>query len=311
MNLRAFSVNNPELDKLESDLVHKLRKALQNSKSANDRRMVLNIEDPNQEEDLLSYFSEPDEIDVPQFCTMLRLSPGKDVQHINDTLFNKSRFTISDLNNTELDTAAIYQSHYYFSASGNFITTNLPGNITVQRLQTYVNWHTGGLYEIFPIVEKSKISQLADIRNITVSDPVSEAKRPVKGVENTKKTVFNLAAIALDAVKNMLTDTTELDDLELSQMISAKLVIEFAKPKKADDETLQKAYAALLKPVADLEHFSIKTRDNKTVAKGKDILRMKTVKIDSTEGGKPNENTIRQEMARFLLELKHETKASG
>lgn len=309
MKLRAFSINNPEITKSESDLLAKLRHALKTTQSSNERRMLLSSDDPQKEEDLLSYFSDPEEPGC-QFCTMLRLAPGNEVQHISGSLFDKSRFTISDLHNTDLDTAAIYKSHFYFSASKNFIVTNLPGNITILRLQTYINWLTQGLYEISPLIEEALVPQLADIRNITVKDPIRESGFLGQDSE-TKKSVFNIASYAIEQVKKMLTETAKLSDHELSQMISAKLVIEFSKPKKADSEELKKAYSALLKPMSDLDNFSVRTRDNKTVAKGRDILRVKPVKIDLTEGGRPNENTVRQEMARFLIELENETKTSG
>ena len=39
---------------------------------------------------------------------------------------------------------------------------------------------------------------------------------------------------------------------------------------------------------------------------GKSIHKTKTIKIDRTTTGKPNEQTISQEMRAFLLELTHE-----
>lgn len=313
MNLRAFFIHNPELDKTSSDLFQKLKETLKNSKCANERRMELNSDDPSNEEDLLSYFSDSTTSSASQFCTMLRLAPGKDVQHISNTLFNKSKFSISDLDNTELDAAAIHKSHYYFSISENFLVTNLPGNTTILRLQTYLNWLTNGLYQINPVVEPSKVQQLSDIRNITVTDPISGSHHVASQAREaeTKKSVFNLAAYALESVRKMLNETSNLSDHDLSQMISARLIIEFARPKKADSEEMKKAYSALLKPVADLDHLSIRTRDNKTITKGSDILRKKSVKIDLTEGGRTNEQTVQQEMIRFLLELENEKKTAS
>ncbi|MGG4603148.1 hypothetical protein ACLPHZ_20645, partial [Alcaligenaceae bacterium Me47] len=144
-----------------------------------------------------------------------------------------------------------------------------------------------------------------------VRDPVLDPQSPRPQSPETKRSVFDIASYAMEKVKNMLTETEALSDHELSQMISAKLVIEFARPKKSDSEALKKAYAALLKPVADLENFSVRTRDDRVVAKGQDILRVKAVKIDLTELGRPNEQTVKQEMEKFLLELEHEKKASS
>ncbi|MBV6272157.1 hypothetical protein KVP09_04380 [Alcaligenaceae bacterium CGII-47] len=313
MNLRAFFIHNPELDKASSDLFHKLQESLKKSKSANERRMELNSDDPSKEEDLLSYFSDPDDVSSAQFCTMLRLAPGKDAQHISNKLFNKDRFLISDLDSTELDAEAIYKNHYYFNISNSFLVTNLPGNTTILRLQTYINWLTNALYQINPVIEAKKIQQLADIKNITIIDPISNVIYPTssENESETKKSVFDLAKYTLDSIRKMLTDAGSLTDHELSQMISAKLIIEFAKPKKADSEEMQRAYSALLKPVADLDHLSIRTRDNKTITKGTDIQRRKSVKIDLTESGRINEQTVQQQMALFLLELENEKKAAS
>lgn len=106
-------------------------------------------------------------------------------------------------------------------------------------------------------------------------------------------------------------DAKSLTDLELANLISAKLVIEFNKPKKNDSDALKKAYAAMLKPISDLDHVQIKTRDNKQLKKGSDILRTKTVDVDQTDKGSINENTLIQAMAIFINELINDKKATA
>ena len=91
-------------------------------------------------------------------------------------------------------------------------------------------------------------------------------------------------------------------------MISAKLIIEFRKPKKDDDEKIKRAFGALLKPVADLENFEFTTRNNKKIIKGRKILRTKEVTIETTDSGHLIESQISQQMALLLRELDNERK---
>lgn len=100
-------------------------------------------------------------------------------------------------------------------------------------------------------------------------DPVNEQKlRELETkADGRQRSVFNLPGLALDKVKGMLIDAKSLTDLELANLISAKLVIEFNKPKKTDSDAVKKAYAALLKPISDLDHVQIQTRDNKQLKK--------------------------------------------
>lgn len=309
IKLRAFEIENKSIGKSSSGLLKNLQDKLTSSSTANERRMILNVEEDKPEEDLISYHASSNQV---QFCTMLRIKPGKDVQHINETLFNKTSFTIAELHNTDVNATAIYKEHYYFGIFGDFLVTTLPGNITITRLQTYLNWYLDRLYEITPVISPSVSKDLSSIKSITVMDPVNEtAIRELEAkADGKQRAVYNLPGIALDKVRGMLVDAKSLTDLELANLISAKLVIEFNKPKKSDSEALKKAYAAMLKPISDLDHVQIKTRDNKQLKKGSEILRTKVVDIDQTDKGNINENTLIQAMAIFISELTNEKKAA-
>ena len=152
VKLRAFEIINSDINKAQSDLEDKLRSFLNASTETNGRRMILNAEDPQQEEDLISDFPKILEAPNPIFCTMLRVALGNNVQHVNSELFSKPKFTIADLKNSIVDAEAIYLNHYYFSTSNNFLVTTLKGNLTITRLQTYLNWLLEDLYEISPFV---------------------------------------------------------------------------------------------------------------------------------------------------------------
>lgn len=283
IKLRAFEITNTDINKMHSDVKDKLKSFLKNSKTVNERRMLLNTEDPQKEEDFISNFSKDNLLMDVIFCTMLRVAFGNNVQHINTHLFEKPNFTIEELNNSTLDTDAIYKNHYYFALNNNYLVTNLQGNITITRLQTYLNWLLNDLYEISPLLAEEIVPSISDIKDIVVKDT---SIYPTKESENsTQRSSFDLGKIALNLIKNALIDSDKLSDIELEQMISARLVIEFKKPKKSDSESLKKAYSALLKPVSDLDNFEFVTRDNKKIIKGKQILRIKEVSIETTDSG--------------------------
>ena len=309
VRLRAFEIINSDINKTQSDLGDKLRISLSGSKEVNERRMLLNHEDPQQEEDLISDFGKISRSPDPVFCTMLRVALGNSVQHVNNSLFSRQQFTIADLNSNIVDAEAIYKNHYYFAVNNNFLVTNLPGNLTITRLQTYLNWLLNELYEINPMVADEAMPELSQIRDIVVRDTVINPSTDSQSAN--KRSAIDLTKAALNSIIDALSDTKDISTHELEQMISAKLVIEFRKPKKDDDEKIKKAFGALLKPVADLDNFEFTTRNNKKIIKGKKILRTKEVSIETTDSGHLIESQISQQMALLLRDLDNERKKTA
>lgn len=312
VKLRAFEIINSDMKKKQSDIGDKLRAKLQKSTAVHDRRMLLNAEDPQKEEDLISDFAKNNSAGDPVFCTMLRVALGNNVQHIDSTLFSKKNFTIAELNSSVVNAEAIYKNHYYFAVNNNFLITNMPGNLTITRLQTYLNWLLNELYELNPLIAEDAMPELSNIKDIIVKDPISgNTITPVAGKPTFGKS-FNIGKAALELVRHALTDAKDISDHQLEQMISAKLVIEFKKPKKDDDEQMRKAFGALLKPVSDLDNFEFMTRNNKKIIKGKKILRVKDVTIETTDSKLLNEAQLSQEMNKLIRELENERqKATG
>ncbi|EPG1967391.1 hypothetical protein LLI53_003774, partial [Acinetobacter baumannii] len=200
------------------------------------------------------------------------------------------------------------KNHYYFAVNNNFLITNMPGNLTITRLQTYLNWLLNDLYELNPLVAEDAMPELSNIKDIVVRDPVTGGNIASTAGKPTFGKTFNIGKAAIDLVKQALNDTKDISDHQLEQMISAKLVIEFKKPKKDDDEQIKRAFGALLKPVSDLDNFEFMTRGNKRIIKGKKILRVKEVTIETTDSNLLNEAQLSQEMNRFIRELENERK---
>lgn len=312
MKLRAFTIDNPDFNQRSTDILSALRNKLLTSENANARKMVLNEQDENREADLISNYNHDSADQEPLFCTMLRIAPGNNVQHVSEVLMGKNLFSLDELDEDELNrAAAIYKSHYYFALTDQFLVTNLPGNRTIRQLQTYLNWLLGTLYELTPMIDIVQVGSLRDIKNITFQDSAIypwTTKETDTGSSIGEK-MISIHHIAADWLRSILasqTDVKYLDEIELEQMISAKLIIQFKRQRKNSSEEIQKAYGALLKPIADLDDIAITDKNGKVLMNGKSIQKTKTVKIDRTTTGKPNEQTISQEMRTFLLELAHE-----
>ena len=301
INLRAFEIVNSSVTQAHSDLFQKLKNRLSSS-IVTDRAMLLNMSDKSsQEQDLISFYEAQDGLDMPVFCVLLRASIDDNAQHIDKALFEQNTFKIDDIKDNPLGPGVIYKRHFYFTAYKNHIVTTLPGNITIKGLQTYLNWFLNDLYEITPKINSEKISELSDIENIKVRDPINAQSEGEN--EKTHKLTRLLRHLSLEAVKNFITDTPNISEEQLEQMVSAELLLKFRKPKKNDPEALKKAYSAILKPVADLDNYQVKRRNSSTIYSGKDIVESKVVYIEELEKNRINERQLEQEMRKYIIEL--------
>ncbi|RTZ46210.1 hypothetical protein EJ377_17405 [Chryseobacterium arthrosphaerae] len=106
----------------------------------------------------------------------MRIKPKGDVPNIPDSLFNDNKFLISELDELDIDATLVYKDHYYFLMNNEYLVTNLPRNITVSRLQTYINHlledeRDETVYEFTPLVKETPQYSLSDLKTIKVQDP--------------------------------------------------------------------------------------------------------------------------------------------
>lgn len=300
MKLRAFKINNLSLTISQSDLDKRLLEKLNGSEKSQERCMLLSPEDEAREQDLISYYMSYGE-KQSLFCTLLRMAPGDNVQHITNTLLQEPKFSIENIENEQLNTEAIYQYHYDFSIKGNFLVTNLRGNITIKRLETYLSWYLRDeSLSLVPMVETPEGTKLSDIATATFGD----AKyTPPDGNQAPSAPKSKLLTLAKERLADLLNDNESLSEMDLDEILSAELLIKFKKPRKMTQEEYEQKLGSLLKPVADAENVTLKTKDNKKFVSGRDILLSKTVQLETTESGHVVEQQLVQSMAKFLDEL--------
>lgn len=322
VTLRAFRINNPNLSKQTSGVRILLEDKLMSSNKAEDRCLILNSDDITKEQDLISFYDSNGK-EQSLFCTMLRMAPGNEVHHITKALLQGKKFSIDKLENQDLQTAGIYKSHYYFSILDDYLVTAvLPLNRTIKQLQTYLSWLLNDeLLELTPLIEPPKECKLSDLDFAVFQEPdfseepnVSEKQDDFKGnsgIANQSVMHTKQHYLSLDMVKKVIgtlfdsgKKIEEIDDL--AQIVSAQLLIKFRKPKEMDQEQYERILGATLKPVSDLENVKFKTKNNKQIIKGKDLVKTKIIEIEKTDSGYLSEEQLKQEMAKYLRDLKNE-----
>jgi len=305
VTLRAFSIENHTISKPHSDLFEKLSSLVSSgSSSIETRKMGLRPRNGRTQEDVLSFFS--DEKSNYLFCTMMRLDSTGDSPQIDRVFFEKNKFALSQLKLLTIDGHSLYKSHYHFCLNQTHLVTDLENKIPISRLEAYLYWLFNSPYSLNPIPDLDHIQNLRNVKKITVSTPRSDPNQNL--IEEPKNLASEIRILANRVVKGGLVDTANLNELLLDHIISAHLTVELDDPKYAEKAEIEKVYSAILKPVSDLDHYAIRTRSGKTLAKGEKLLLTKNVEISIPEsklGDDPiEEKTLENAMVQFLNEIK-------
>lgn len=305
VKLRAFEIENNELSQPNCGLLFILSQKL-NGSVAQDRRMRINIDDPKNEEDLISDYNIKENYLVSG--VVLRIMPSDDVPNIPDELFNQEKIEINKLDAIPTKNSNIYKEHYYFMLNNKYLVTNLSGNKPISRFQTYLNYlldkeRGSKLFEFTPIIKPAPDVKLSDLKEIKISDT------PIQTVENNSRSndfIQKIKSLGKEAIKTLLCDTQDFNEIELEHIVSAELLIKFAKPKKKNEEDVKRSLGALLKPISETGNVVLKPKKGPSI-KGCDLLWLKSVEIETTDTNKISEQQLFQEMEKVLNELDNES----
>lgn len=300
ITLRSFKIANSQLKSATSNIMEVLGEKLKGS-VANDRRLPLRSE-PLPPEDLLSDYAVTERY---IYGVMSRLVPTKEIKNIPDDFFNHSTIPLNEIKNDKAKTGLSVKEHYYFALNNTHLVTNLPANTTITRLQTYLNWITEALrgdifYELSPQIGKFNV-RMSSVKRITVSDPNTQRKKKMleKGINSMK-----VVTLAKETILSFFGTVPNIDEIIDRNLLSAKLVVSFSKPKKMTEEEYEKELSAYMKPISDTENVVFNTKNGGRIL-GNELLHTKSCEIDLLEDGTPNEQTIRNEMTKYLIELKN------
>lgn len=301
IRLRAFKIENNDSKYEKSPILNMLSFKLENSVKAEDRRIQLNKEDPNEESDLISDF----DISRKQlfiFGTIIRVTASKGTPNLPDDLFNQKKIPFNKLSNLELKEKFIYRSHFYFATDGNHLIVTLPSNRTITAFQAYINQYLKAerkdhLFEFTPLIVNTPETKVANIKSIRFKD--SQVKITDNATKSPSSIRTKLMKIKEDILREILNDSPDFERIMEEDFVSAELLIKFAS-KKSDES--QKYLGAVLKPIADTDNIEIKTKTGGTI-KGSSLQKTKDVEISTTESNMISETELSQAMETFLNEL--------
>lgn len=305
VKLRAFKIYSSITDVTgtEAGIIKLLKKKLSDSSTAQERRRLRNKDD--NDEDLLSSFEWQSD-DSYLFGMMLSIIPGESGGQIDEELFSLNKIKLSDIDAGKEGTFQPKEM-FYFALNNDYIVTNLSGNHSPSEFQTYMNWLLESLrgkqlFDFNPVMIRPKNIRASDIKSVTFGDALNTSVE--KGAHN------ELATTRRNLTRNfwsMLFDSTgEFDDIILEQLVEATLFLKIKpKPKDLQEEVYQTVMSAIVKPLANDQAITIKTKDGNTF-NGGEITKKKEIKIETTSTGRLDEGQLKQEMERFLNELNEE-----
>jgi hypothetical protein len=265
---------------------------------ANDRRMLLN--EKVKDEDLIcNYLIKPE---YYTWGSSLRITPSEEVLNIPDNLFKEQKIELQELDSLKDQGTIIYKSHFYFLMTNEFLIVTLPGNVTISRFKTYINWFLEDLrktelFEFTPDIKESPIYQLRNLKKISVSDPIIQRNNEENSIESKRK------SLSLGVLKGLFSDISSYDETSLSEIVSAELLLKFKKPNQMTKQDYQSALGAYLKPISDTDNITFHPKSGQSV-KGTEILNIKEVFIEKLESNNISENQLMQQMELFMRELK-------
>lgn len=308
ITLRAFDITNTHIGKFDRGPFIKLKEKLDSS-VVEERRMTLSTKKEDGEQDVLSYFETQDQYEYV-FGTILRIDPKGQFQDINEDLLGMDKFAISELTKEDNKPSTICKSHYHFAILKNKLVTDLPKQTNIDRLEKYINWLIKETFIISPCVCEKQINSLKNIESVIISSPINNINNSF--LSTTPPITRGLRSLASKAIKNMFQEAKDIEDLDLSSIFAAKLHIDISSPPDTAPDEIKRAFSALLKPVSDLDHYHIKTKDNDIIA-GDKILKCKNINIEFQKNSLStvNESTLQKEMRLYLEELLEDEKKAN
>jgi hypothetical protein len=306
VKLRAFRIENSDMSKPNSGLLNMLLNKLSGS-IVQDRRMLLNEDDPHKEEDLISYYD--DKLTHLFFGTLLRISSADGIPNITEDLLHQKEITINDLDNINIKSTILYKSHYYFALNNDFLVTNLSFPKKINNLQTYINHllrdvRGTTLYQFTPMISEPPSTKLSDLKSIKLQDSTIAIPNENKKKDDSQSFTKKFSNLKKELINKFLNDVEFADDLVNKNIVSADLFLKFAKPKEMTKADYEKFMGAVLKPIDDDSVTFITKKDQKI--KARDFIKQKIVEIEATESGKISEPRLSEAMEEYLNELKNE-----
>lgn len=216
IKLFAYEINNSSVSSPYSDIMNLSVKRLNSEESVNDRRMRINIDDPQKEEDLISNYDIKGDQYV--FLTLLRIASSEGLPNITDDLLRQDKISITDLDSIKINGSSnVYKYHHYYAFNNKFLVTNSPLNRKIKGFQTYINWflkETRGshIFEFTPIIVEPEGTSFKDLRSIRFKDS-SVFMSTKEKQESPNSLSKRIRLFKEDIIKSMLSNVVGMEEI--------------------------------------------------------------------------------------------------
>lgn len=251
---RVFFIKNEELTCDASDLKDVLQSKLE-STTADCRVIPVRDGKDCKEKDFLSSFAPAQGINpLPDYVygVIMRIRPAKGLKVLPEDFLKLSELKETDLEEfPELSGKIVCSQIYHFLIKGKYLITDLPQIMTISTFQRYINkLLVNRTYGFSPLLFDKSI-QLSELKSISFSDSFQQQTNS----EDYCK--FSLQDITKKVVKHICPSVKGLKTIMEENMVSAKMTVNFSRPKGMSVEKYAKKLSAILAPVQDLEnvHF--------------------------------------------------------
>ena len=281
VTFRLFVIKNEELTHDSSDMKEVLRTKL-DSINANSRLIPVRDDVDCQEKDFLSSFTpatgtNPDSDYV--FGVIMRLKPAKGIKALPDNFLQRLELKETDLEDIPEIAGKIVCSYlYHFLIKGKYLITDLPQKMTISGFQRYINKIlVNRSYGFTPYLLIKNI-KLSELNSVTFSDSFVQQQE-----QNNK---FSLQKMTMKAIRYISPSVKSLRKILDDNMVSAKMTVNFSRPKGMSDEQYSKKLSAILAPVQDLQNVHFSFANGMTLS-GANLVFTKKVELSEENGITP------------------------
>lgn len=299
--LRGFSVNyrSTDLSNQDNQLMKLMKDKLKNS-TVSDRAYFENEDDANSDRIIMNDY------DLQKsycFGSIIKVREGKDTGVLPKTLLQEEMVSLSDIAELkEENLVIVYQ--YYFLIKENFIVTDFYSPSEVYPFEVYLNYILkdvrNGVYELVPYVEVNPEIAPGNIKRITVSNSFLQKQigDSTVGISSTNVSLKD------KMLQKIFGETGKLGEYNLADIVDAKLVLDFVKPKGVSEEDFQKQLGSSIKPFNNPDDFEAELKRGRGKIKGGELLKVKKVKVPVTDNGFIKEADYLLMMEKFIAEMK-------
>lgn len=253
VSFRVFLVKNDELTQDRSDLKDELLSRLKNSKV--EQRLISLFEKDPETKDLLASYAPSGNSTADYFYgLMMRLKPASGISAIPDNYLQQAAIDEDELNPIAgMEGKVICSSLYHFFVKGKYLITDLPGNTTIAGFSGYLDKYLLTTHYAFaPFISPNRL-ELKDIKCCVFQDPLTALPEKEKRL-SLKPNVRKLIQWLCPEVDN-------LNKIMKSNIVSAKMTLDFEKPKSMKQEDYANQLGAVLAPISDLENIYFTTNN--------------------------------------------------